>query len=122
MQAEPGRDRPAAVRLVMAAWLIPAKYAGLFAGRRGANPFCARRGRSDRERLPGTSTRAASGDHHPRGHPASTATASETPQPARGRRDLDELRNEKTLTVRGFDSRQVPLFIDGIPVYVPYDG
>lgn len=31
-------------------------------------------------------------------------------------------RNEKTLSVRGFDSRQVPLFIDGIPVYVPYDG
>lgn len=31
-------------------------------------------------------------------------------------------RNEKTLTVRGFDSRQVPLYIDGIPVYVPYDG
>jgi iron complex outermembrane receptor protein len=31
-------------------------------------------------------------------------------------------RNEKTITVRGFDSRQVPLYIDGIPVYVPYDG
>lgn len=31
-------------------------------------------------------------------------------------------RNEKTVAVRGFDSRQVPLFIDGIPVYVPYDG
>ena len=31
-------------------------------------------------------------------------------------------RNEKTVTVRGFDSRQVPLYIDGIPVYVPYDG
>ncbi len=31
-------------------------------------------------------------------------------------------RNEKTIFVRGFDSRQVPLFIDGIPVYVPYDG
>lgn len=31
-------------------------------------------------------------------------------------------RNEKTLNLRGFDSRQVPLFIDGIPVYVPYDG
>ncbi len=24
--------------------------------------------------------------------------------------------------MRGFDARQVPLFIDGIPVYVPYDG
>lgn len=31
-------------------------------------------------------------------------------------------RNEKTISVRGFDSRQVPLFIDGIPLYVPYDG
>ena len=31
-------------------------------------------------------------------------------------------RNEKTVAVRGFDSRQVPLFIDGVPVYVPYDG
>ncbi|MCG3171152.1 MAG: Vitamin B12 transporter BtuB [Pseudomonadales bacterium] len=31
-------------------------------------------------------------------------------------------RNEKTIAVRGFDSRQVPLFIDGIPFYVPYDG
>jgi iron complex outermembrane receptor protein len=31
-------------------------------------------------------------------------------------------RNESLLKVRGFDSRQVPLYIDGIPVYVPYDG
>lgn len=31
-------------------------------------------------------------------------------------------RNEKTIAIRGFDSRQVPLYIDGIPVYVPYDG
>ncbi|MBU1910093.1 MAG: TonB-dependent receptor [Verrucomicrobia bacterium] len=31
-------------------------------------------------------------------------------------------RNEKMIMVRGFDMRQVPLFIDGIPVYVPYDG
>lgn len=31
-------------------------------------------------------------------------------------------RNETLISVRGFDSRQVPLFIDGIPVYVPYDG
>ncbi|MBK1642807.1 TonB-dependent receptor [Chromatium okenii] len=31
-------------------------------------------------------------------------------------------RNEKTVFVRGFDARQVPLFIDGIPIYVPYDG
>jgi len=26
------------------------------------------------------------------------------------------------VSIRGFDSREVPLFIDGIPVYVPYDG
>ena len=31
-------------------------------------------------------------------------------------------RNEAGVYVRGFDRRQVPLFIDGIPVYVPYDG
>lgn len=31
-------------------------------------------------------------------------------------------RNERTVYLRGFDSRQAPLFIDGIPVYVPYDG
>ncbi|MFN3709719.1 MAG: TonB-dependent receptor plug domain-containing protein [Alishewanella aestuarii] len=31
-------------------------------------------------------------------------------------------RNESMISVRGFDSRQVPLYIDGIPVYVPYDG
>ncbi len=26
------------------------------------------------------------------------------------------------INVRGYDVRQVPLYIDGIPVYVPYDG
>lgn len=31
-------------------------------------------------------------------------------------------RNEQTLTVRGFDIKHVPLFLDGIPIYVPYDG
>lgn len=31
-------------------------------------------------------------------------------------------RNEAGVMVRGFDLRQVPVFIDGIPVYVPYDG
>ncbi len=31
-------------------------------------------------------------------------------------------RNEVGISVRGFDLRQVPVFIDGIPVYVPYDG
>lgn len=31
-------------------------------------------------------------------------------------------RNEDTVYLRGFDSRQVPLFVDGVPLYVPYDG
>jgi iron complex outermembrane recepter protein len=31
-------------------------------------------------------------------------------------------RFETGVTIRGFDLRQVPLYIDGIPVYVPYDG
>jgi len=31
-------------------------------------------------------------------------------------------RRERLIYVRGFTSRQVPLFIDGVPVYVPYDG
>lgn len=31
-------------------------------------------------------------------------------------------RNEQAVYVRGFDRRQVPVFIDGIPIYVPYDG
>ncbi|MBK8016831.1 MAG: TonB-dependent receptor plug domain-containing protein [Betaproteobacteria bacterium] len=32
------------------------------------------------------------------------------------------VRNEQTVYMRGYDPRQTPLFIDGIPVYVPYDG
>ncbi len=31
-------------------------------------------------------------------------------------------RNEDMVYIRGFDPRQVPLFLDGIPLYVPYDG
>lgn len=31
-------------------------------------------------------------------------------------------RNEEMVYVRGFDLKQVPLFLDGIPIYVPYDG
>lgn len=31
-------------------------------------------------------------------------------------------RNESMVYVRGFDLRQVPLLLDGIPVYIPYDG
>ncbi|MDX1428866.1 MAG: TonB-dependent receptor, partial [Rhodothermales bacterium] len=53
-----------------------------------------------------------------------------------GRRDLSEAlplvpgvvlqrigpRNEAGVRLRGFDLRHVPLYVDGIPVYVPYDG
>lgn len=31
-------------------------------------------------------------------------------------------RNESMVYVRGFDLRQVPVYLDGIPVYIPYDG
>lgn len=31
-------------------------------------------------------------------------------------------RRDALVNVRGFDSRQVTLYIDGVPVYVPYDG
>ncbi|MFT7880842.1 MAG: TonB-dependent receptor, partial [Sulfurimonas sp.] len=31
-------------------------------------------------------------------------------------------RAESTLYIRGFDARRVGVFIDGVPVYVPYDG
>ncbi len=31
-------------------------------------------------------------------------------------------RNEDMIYLRGFDQRQVPLFVDGVPLYVPYDG
>lgn len=31
-------------------------------------------------------------------------------------------RNEEMINLRGFDSRQVPIYVDGIPLYVPYDG
>lgn len=31
-------------------------------------------------------------------------------------------RNESMVFVRGYDLRQVPVYVDGIPIYVPYDG
>lgn len=31
-------------------------------------------------------------------------------------------RNEATISIRGFDARRIGVFVDGIPVYVPYDG
>lgn len=31
-------------------------------------------------------------------------------------------RNEEAVYVRGFDRRQVPIYVDGVPISVPYDG
>ncbi len=31
-------------------------------------------------------------------------------------------KNEKNFTIRGFTQRYIPVFYDGIPIYVPYDG
>ena len=31
-------------------------------------------------------------------------------------------RNERTFTIRGFNQRYVPVFLDGIPLSIPYDG
>lgn len=31
-------------------------------------------------------------------------------------------RNESAVNVRGFDVRSVPIYLDGVPLYVPYDG
>ena len=31
-------------------------------------------------------------------------------------------KNEQQVIVRGLGSRRVPMFIDGVPIYVPYDG
>lgn len=31
-------------------------------------------------------------------------------------------RNEAAVFVRGFDIRSIPIYIDGVPVYMPYDG
>lgn len=31
-------------------------------------------------------------------------------------------KNESSITIRGFGTRYVPIFYDGIPLYVPYDG
>lgn len=32
------------------------------------------------------------------------------------------MRGERILNLRGFDQRQIAVFVDGVPVYVPYDG
>ncbi|HEY0232464.1 MAG TPA: Plug domain-containing protein, partial [Dokdonella sp.] len=31
-------------------------------------------------------------------------------------------RRDTLVNIRGFDSREVTLYVDGVPVYVPYDG
>lgn len=31
-------------------------------------------------------------------------------------------RNETMIRIRGFDQKQVPIYLDGVPIYVPYDG
>ncbi len=36
--------------------------------------------------------------------------------------DHKSSRNQAGIMIRGFDTRQVPLYLDGIPIYVPYDG
>ncbi|HZF71276.1 TonB-dependent receptor [Sulfuricurvum sp.] len=36
--------------------------------------------------------------------------------------DVQGGRGESTLYIRGFDARRIGVFIDGIPIYVPYDG
>lgn len=36
--------------------------------------------------------------------------------------DLQGGRAEVTLNIRGFDARRIGFFVDGIPLYVPYDG
>jgi iron complex outermembrane recepter protein len=36
--------------------------------------------------------------------------------------DRKSSRNQTGIMIRGFDTRQVGLYLDGIPIYVPYDG
>ena len=36
--------------------------------------------------------------------------------------DHKSSRNQSGVMIRGFDTRQVGLYLDGIPIYVPYDG
>lgn len=31
-------------------------------------------------------------------------------------------RNERTFNIRGFNQRYIPVFLDGIPIYIPFDG
>ena len=36
--------------------------------------------------------------------------------------DHKSARNQSGISIRGFDTRQVPIYLDGVPVYVPFDG
>jgi iron complex outermembrane recepter protein len=36
--------------------------------------------------------------------------------------DHKSARNQNGISIRGFDTRQVPMYVDGIPMYVPFDG
>jgi iron complex outermembrane receptor protein len=36
--------------------------------------------------------------------------------------DHKDPRNQTGISIHGFDTRQVPVYVDGIPIYVPYDG
>jgi iron complex outermembrane receptor protein len=36
--------------------------------------------------------------------------------------DFSGARNEQMVRVRGFDQKHVPIYLDGVPIYVPYDG
>jgi iron complex outermembrane receptor protein len=60
---------------------------------------------------------------------AATLQELEIPNVARALRSLPGItltrfggRNEEAVYVRGFDRRQVPIYVDGVPVSVPYDG
>ena len=37
-------------------------------------------------------------------------------------KDIQGGRGESTIHIRGFNSKRVGVFIDGVPIYVPYDG
>ncbi|WP_229591875.1 TonB-dependent receptor plug domain-containing protein [Pseudodesulfovibrio sediminis] len=36
--------------------------------------------------------------------------------------DRTGARNETMIRIRGFDQKHIPIYLDGIPIYVPYDG
>ena len=56
-------------------------------------------------------------------HDASNATKALDLLPGVEIQHLAGNRNEAAFMIRGFSSNgQVPLYLDGIPIYVPYDG